>query len=440
MHPAARSQSVADIFDALFTEWSDGARIPADLAFQRYVRDRRFIGSTDRRALAALYYSIWRRFGVLSWGLEQADQPLSARNLVLAALKLDGTLEAQQAAFGQLPHTPEALDAEDEAWLATFDISAAPPAACANLPEAVHELIAARFGAETEAEMAALCEEAPLVLRANTLMTTQESLLSELRALGLEVGPTRFSPDGVRVQGRVATGNLAALTEGRAEIQDESSQLACRALAVRPGMRVIDLCAGAGGKTLALAALMQNPGEILAVDVNARKLQELERRAARAGARIIRTHLLDGPEGALPAGWEQVDAVLVDAPCSGLGTLRRNPDAAWRLSSDELESWIVTQAGLLRRAIACVKPGGRVVYATCSLLKEENEAQIIQVLNEKLTLSVVLAENMWDKAAPLREDPSVITTHGTSGPGMLLTPRHHETDGFYFAALHHQEG
>ncbi len=441
MHPAARLSAIIEMIDSLLPEWARGRQIPADLTFQRYTKARRFIGAKDRRALADDYYCLWRGFGLAQWAAQAAGQTPDGRALLLAHLARLDRLETESGAYGQVPHAPEPLSDTERQWLAAIDWPAAPPAARANMPAWLHAKFVERFGAETEAELAAFNQPAPFTLRTNTLQTDQASLLAELHSLGHDAMPARFSPHAIHLAGRVAAGNLAALVEGRAEIQDESSQLAVLAAAARPGMRVIDWCAGGGGKSLALAAVMQNEGRILALDINARRLSELPPRAERAGATIIEPHLLAGPDAPLPRGWQQADIVLIDAPCTGLGTLRRNPDAAWRTTPAQLQELQQLQSALLQRAISALKPGGRLLYATCSVLEEENQALINPLLDGNFTLSVVPAEKLWDKASPLREDPlRAQDSHGRNGPGMTLTPLRHGTDGFTFAALHKKEG
>lgn len=441
MHPTARLSAIVELFDAVFHEWQEGRQMPADAAFQRYTKARRFIGAKDRRALAEGYYSLWRRFGLLRWAVLAADHELTGRSLQLAGLAQDGRLGEESALFGQVPHALEALTEPERRWLGAIDWHTAPAAARANLPEWLYEKLVAQFGDAAEAELAALAQPAPFTVRANTLNAAQPGLVAELNSLGYDARPTRWSPDGVTLSARVAAGNLAALAEGRAEIQDESSQIAVRASGVAPGMRVVDLCAGAGGKTLALAALMKNEGRILATDLNLRRLADLAPRAQRASVDIVQSFTLPDPDAPLPKGWGQADVVFVDAPCTGLGTMRRNPDAAWRTTPHQLEQLRLIQAALLQRAIKIVRPGGRLIYATCSLLEEENDAQIIPLLNGNFTLSVVPPEKLWDKASPLREDPlCALPMRDEKGPGVTLTPLRHGTDGFYFAALHKREG
>jgi 16S rRNA (cytosine967-C5)-methyltransferase len=279
--------------------------------------------------------------------------------------------------------------------------------------------------------MAALLTPPALDLRVNTVKTTPKEVLHELTALGLEADPLPRAPNGIRISQRMSLSRLPALKRGEIEIQDEGSQLVAMLVDAHPGERVVDFCAGAGGKTLAIATQMNNKGHIVACDVNEGRLKRCAERMRKAGLHNGETRLLASETDR----WVKrrkggYDRVLVDAPCSGTGTWRRNPDARWRAPEEKgLEALVALQARILASAARLVKPGGRLVYATCSLLTEENEAQV----------AAFLAANPAFRIAPLPEVAPQIT--GSAHPEFLsLTAARHDTDGFFAAVLERVDG
>jgi 16S rRNA (cytosine967-C5)-methyltransferase len=282
-----------------------------------------------------------------------------------------------------------------------------------------------RFGDSFPREMAALLTAPPLDLRVNPLKTTREAVLRALRDLGLEAEACRLAPYGVRVRERPSLASLPMLKTGEVEIQDEGSQLVAMLVDARPGERVVDFCAGAGGKTLAIAAQMANKGHVIACDVLENRLKRAAERFRRAGLHNIQTRPLASERDR----WVKrhkggFDRVLVDAPCSGVGTWRRNPDARWRVLGPGLDNLLPLQAGILASAARLVKPGGRLVYATCSMLPEENEEQV----------AAFLAAHPAFHVTPLREAAAQLTD--SAHPDYLsLTPARHDTDGFFAAVL-----
>jgi 16S rRNA (cytosine967-C5)-methyltransferase len=283
----------------------------------------------------------------------------------------------------------------------------------ASFPAWLTPEIERQFGADAAAEMAALTAAAPTDLRANGLKATREDAAAALAAEGVATTPTPLSPLGLRLATRANLAGLRAFRDGLVEVQDEASQLVALMAGAAPGMAVLDLCAGAGGKTLALAAAMRNRGRLLACDTDARRLARLGPRLARSGAAIVETRALRGGENL--GGF---DRVLVDAPCSGSGTWRRHPDAKWRLTPERLDTYRAAQAALLREGAARVKQGGRLVFATCSLLPSEGRGRIEAFLAEAGgTFRIV------DALPALGPAP------------YLLTPHRHGTDGFFAAVL-----
>jgi 16S rRNA (cytosine967-C5)-methyltransferase len=282
-----------------------------------------------------------------------------------------------------------------------------------------------RFGKAFGAEMAATLTPPPLDLRVNPVKSTRDSVLGDLKGLGLSVEATRLAPYGIRVRERLSLARLPGLKTGAIEIQDEGSQLVALLVDARPGERVVDFCAGAGGKTLAIAAQMNNKGHVVACDVNEARLKRCAERLRGAGIHNAETRVLASETDR----WVKrhkggFDRVLVDAPCSGTGTWRRNPDARWRAPELGLDNLVALQARILASAARLVKPGGRLVYATCSMLSEENEDQV----------AAFLAVHPAFRAVPLHEAAPHLT-NSVHSDHLSLTPARHETDGFFAAVL-----
>jgi 16S rRNA (cytosine967-C5)-methyltransferase len=273
--------------------------------------------------------------------------------------------------------------------------------------------------------MAALSEPAALDMRVNLLKGDREQARAALAAEGWETELTKLSPWGLRIDGRRPITAGPTFQSGLIEIQDEGSQLVAAMVGATPGMRVVDWCAGAGGKTLALAGAMANRGQIVACDVSAPRLEGAVRRLRRAGAHNVERHLVQPGDKWLKRRTGTFDRVLVDAPCTGTGTWRRNPDARLRLQETDLVELLVKQAAILDTAQSLVRKGGRLVYATCSLLEEENEAQVFAFLLRHPAFSIVPLAHAW----PLDQPPP------NSGEFLSLTPAWHGTDGFFAAVL-----
>lgn len=287
-----------------------------------------------------------------------------------------------------------------------------------NIPSALYTLLKAQYGDELDALARSLNTEASVDLRVNTLRATRGEALTALTQEGLEATPTPFAPTGLRLKKRAALQATAVFRDGWIEPQDEGSQLLAQLLYPQPGEKVCDYCAGAGGKTLALGALMQNRGELYACDVSQTRLEKLLPRAQRAGLTIIQAWLLRGDQ---PAA-SHFDAVLVDAPCSATGTWRRNPDLGLRPL--DLAALAQQQSQILEKAASLVKPGGRLVYATCSLLAQENDAVVDAFLNKQ-------------PAFRSADAGAALAAQGIRLPGerLRLLPHQHGTDGFFAAAL-----
>lgn len=389
MTPSARVQAAIEILDLVIAA-ARGNGAAADKIIAEWFRTRRFAGSSDRRAVRELAYGAIRKCGEI---------PHSGRAAMLTCAKDDPALAAL---FDGSPHAPQPIDPAER--------YARPGIA----PAWLDKLLTA--SEVTGDEAAALLGRAPLDLRVNSLKADREAL-----ALPVEAELT-CAYHGLRLPFGTQVEQWEAYKAGQIEVQDTGSQLICEAVAAHPGETVIDLCAGAGGKTLALAAAMENRGKLLACDTDRGRLSRLPQRAARAGVTIAETLLLNpGREAEALAGWHgKADAVLVDAPCSGTGTWRRNPEGRWRLSPRELEKLGILQARLLDIAADLLRPGGRLVYAVCSLLDAEGADQV----------SAFLARQpMFRTAAP---DLPAGTARGS---GVRLSPYQDGTDGFFVAQL-----
>lgn len=355
--------------------------------------------------------------------------------MVAASLLVEGTAPAGVAQlfsggrFAAAPLTATELASLRRIAGHTLDRPDMPEAVLFEIPDWLLPLLQARFGAALPIEMAALAEPAPLDLRVNLLKTTRRAAQAALAAEGTEAAPTPLSPWGLRVVGRRPVTSGAAFRAGLVEIQDEGSQLIGLLADARPGARVADLCAGAAGKSLAMAMAMANTGHILACDVSAARLDSAVRRLRRAGVHNVERHVLGPGDKALKRRAGSFDRVLVEAPCTGVGTWRRNPDARRRIVQADLAELLPKQAAILDRAAELVRIGGKLIYATCSLLPEENEAQVYGFLARHSHFSVVPLARAWP------DGPALV-----GGEFLTLTPARHGTDGFFAAVLQRHAG
>lgn len=308
------------------------------------------------------------------------------------------------------------------------------PRAVANdVPDWLLPHLESTFGKELEREMMALNAPAPIDLRVNVLKADRDRVRRALAAEGVTAEPTRLSPIGLRLKKRVPLSGLAAFKEGLFDVQDEGSQIAALMADARPGMRVVDFCAGAGGKTLALAAGMGNSGKLVACDVAAYRLDRAARRLRRAGVdNVERRTLTNEHDKWIKRHARSFDRVVVDAPCLGTGTWRRNPDAKWRAFPQDLTELVERQQAILRSAARLVRPGGRLIYVTCSLLRKEDEHQTEVFLAAAADFVLLRASEIWQQ------------TIGTPCPvakdHLLLTPARHGTDGFFVALFQRLAG
>jgi 16S rRNA (cytosine967-C5)-methyltransferase len=437
MTPGARLQAAIELLAAIH----DGSS-PADRAAAAYFRGRRYIGGKDRREVIDRAYAVLRHRARLEWWLMRAsgEGAITDRGRMIAALAiLDGwTPDRIAGAFDGGQYRPPPLDRrEHEAAhkLAgkSIDHPEQPTWVRLEYPQWLEHQLRNLLGSRFETEMAALGVEAPLDLRVNTLKATRAQAIAALAESNIAATPTPLSPIGLRVRGRPALATLPCFRDGLIEVQDEGSQLAALLVDARPGMRVVDFCAGAGGKTLAMAAAMRNKGHIVACDVLQGRVDRAATRLSRAGVHNVeRRGLSTERDPWVKRHARSFDRVLVDAPCSGVGTWRRNPDAKWRFAVDDLKAVIDVQRGILDSAARLVKPGGRLIYATCSLLPSENAAQVTSFAKDHPEFSLRPVAEAWaDTIGRMPEGAGCPTADRL----LQLTPAAHETDGFFVAVL-----
>ena len=433
MTPGAQVAAAIDILAAV-----DTGEHPADEVAADYFRHRRYIGAKDRARIAGHVYTVLRHRAALDWWSVKHAVDIGSRTRVLAALVL---------AEGWRPETvavccdgerfrPAPLNEAEKRLVSnlarhTLHHPGMSRAVANDLPEWLEPYLDRVFGKELEREAAALNTPAPTDLRVNLLKADRATARRALAGEGVDVEPTLWSPVGLRLAERVPLGGLAAFKNGLVEVQDEGSQITALLVDARRGMRVADFCAGAGGKTLALAAQMANRGKLVACDVSAHRLDQAPGRLRRAGVGNVERRVLTSERDKWvkrhAAGF---DRVLVDAPCLGIGAWRRNPGDKWRVTEADLANLIGRQQDILRSAARLVRQGGRLVYATCSLLREENEAQAEAFLVASPEFSVIPAGQVWKE------------TIGGAMPGgdryLRLTPARHGTDGFFVAIFERQ--
>ncbi len=426
MKAGARIAAAIEVLEAVINRYQ-----PVAIALTDWGKVHRFAGSGDRNAIGGLVYDALRRRASTAWRMGEDTPRALAIGVAASALGLSSE-EVASACDGS-EHSPPPLSDTERAGL-TRPLEEAPGHVQADIPEWLWPSFSAQFGANAVAEGQAMARRAPADLRVNTLKATRERVLKALAGFGAEASP--LSPIGVRVPppvGSQRTPNLqaeAAFQAGWFEIQDEGSQLAALLAGAGPRKQVLDLCAGAGGKTLALAALMQNTGQIYAYDADRHQLKPIFERLKRAGARNVQV-MRAGDDLAVDALGSRFDVVLADAPCTGTGTWRRRPDAKWRLKPDALKARMAEQQSVLTRAAGLVKPGGRLLYVTCSILPEENSGQIAWFLGNNPEFEPVATAEIW--RATLPSEPPLSADQRTDS--LLLTPHSHGTDGFFVAAL-----
>ena len=423
MHPKALLDACAELVRLTLT-----LEHPADAVVSRFFRDNRNLGPRERATLAETVYTVLRKKLLFDHLAPSGSGPRERRYAILGF-------------YGPRDFLSSALSEQEKAWLANCD--AVRPADLMerhrhNLPEWLVEPLKAQLGDGFWPLVDSLSQSAPLDLRVNVLKEKRADVQKELAREAIKSVATPYSPWGLRIDGKPALTKLDVFARGAVEVQDEGSQLLALLLDAKRGEMVVDFCAGAGGKTLAIGATMRSTGRLYAFDVSGHRLDALKPRLARSGLSNVHpaaiAHERDDRVKRL-AG--KMDRVLVDAPCSGLGTLRRNPDLKWRQSPKAVEELVVKQTAILASAARLLKSGGRLVYATCSILPQENEeiARAFSAANPDfvpLNMRELLEQLKVEQAASLCSGPAQEGEQG--GEFLRLWPHLHATDGFFAAA------
>lgn len=429
MIPAARLSAAIEILTAI-----DAQRVPAAQALKDWGATHRFAGSGDRAAISGLVWDALRRRASSAW-IADDDSP---RGRLLGMLRLERGLDADAIATlcDGSRFAPTPLSDRERGALISRNLDNVPPNLAGDYPEWLDPYFESVFGGDRVTEAAAMASRAPLDLRVNSLKSTRDKALAGLKHLGAT--PTRWSPLGLRIMLAADARNIGVHAEpeflkGAVEVQDEGSQIAALLSGARPGAQVIDLCAGAGGKTLALAAMMQGKGRLIATDRDKRQLAPIVERLSRAGVHNVEVRTPRGADDPLADISASADLVLIDAPCTGTGTWRRNPDAKWRMRPGALEQRRKDQIAVLDRGATFVKPGGQIAYITCSVLREENDDQVAAFRTRHPEFVVVPPADtikvLGDRAAAFAKATRV------SPLGVLMTPCRTGTDGFYVSLL-----
>jgi 16S rRNA (cytosine967-C5)-methyltransferase len=429
MTPSARLSAAIEVLADINTRPR-----PAGDVLREWGLSHRFAGSSDRAAIGGLVYDCLRRKASSTFLMGET----TPRANMLGTLKLERGLD-----FGRIAQlcdgsrfAPEPLTDAEQSALNRDSLEDAPANVLGDYPEWLDSHLLKVFGVERAVEGAALAHRAPIDLRVNSLKSDRDAAVVALAHLKPTLTP--WSPMGVRIALAADAKNPPihaepAFLKGLIETQDEGSQLATLLAGAKPGDQVVDLCAGGGGKTLALSALMKNRGQIYATDTDLRRLAPIHERLERAGARNVQVRSPRGETNPLADVSGHIDLVLIDAPCTGTGTWRRNPDAKWRIRPGAVVQRTKTQAELLDRAAALIKRAGRVAYITCSVLAQENGEQVQAFLQRHEDFAAVpaaeMANALGDRAAPF------LRTVLISEQGLLMTPRRTETDGFFVSTL-----
>jgi 16S rRNA (cytosine967-C5)-methyltransferase len=414
MHPNALLELTTELLHRVLR-----LQHPADGVVSDFFREHRALGSRERHTLAETTYAVLRQRALFQHLAQSGKGEMERRLALLGWQGNDGFLRA-------------ALSDAEQAWLAqvrTVDRTALPERLRHNLPEWLAERLQPALGDEFWPFVDSMSAGAPLDLRVNTFKAKRDDVRAALAAAGIESVPTPYSPLGLRVAGKPALNKLDVYTRGEVEVQDEGSQLLALLVDAKRGEMVVDFCAGAGGKTLALGAAMRNTGRLYAFDTSGHRLAALKPRLARSGlSNVYPVQIAHERDDRIKRLAGKIDRVLVDAPCSGLGTLRRNPDLKWRQSPAAIEELTAKQGAILASAARLLKPGGRLVYATCSLLPEENEA-----------IALAFGTAQPDAWRPVAAEEVLARAHVAQaaelvhGPNLRLWPHRHQTDGFFAA-------
>lgn len=428
MKLGGRLQAAIDVLTDI-----ENQHTPATDALRDWGKAHRFAGSKDRSFIGNIVHDALRQKSSLGWRMgEETPRAVALGTIVY---NWGVSVDDLKAAFADDVHAPKPLTPGEEAALSSGgqDLTLAPDWVRADIPEWIWPAFEANFDEHAVAEGQAMATRPPLDLRVNTIKSTQKAALKTLSEFNLVAAP--IAPNALRFNAPEAEGRLpniqpeAIFQTGGIEIQDEGSQIAALLVNAKEGESILDFCAGGGGKSLALAASMNNTGKIYAYDVDKRRLAPIYQRMLRAGATNI--EVVEPPEGNLRRLMGKMDKVLIDAPCTGAGTWRRRPDAKWRLSEDTLQMRNNQQRKVLESASEFVRDGGLLVYVTCSLLAEENEAQVYAFLEEHPEFQILSAGEVWEDAFGT-DGPKPWSADGCS---VTLTPASTDTDGFFFSVM-----
>lgn len=404
---------------------------PTDKYLDGYFKNNRYAGSKDKRAIRGIVYDIYRNLRQYEYVIGSAEP----RGLVMAFLLGQGgdaTAIAEKFS-GEKYAAANLSDDETKAIADAKNLDDAPKAVLHNLADWQYDKFNSQFGDKTESELEALNQTATLDVRVNVAQTSLEDAKKALSKQGLESSAMQWSPIGLRLEPTTQLTQSPSYRYGAVEIQDEAAQVASLLAGAKPKMAVVDYCAGGGGKTLALAAQMENKGQVYALDIDFARLKAIKPRIDRAKLHNIQTHKL-GNEKTNQLMYElagNIDITFVDAPCSGTGTWRRAPDARFNLTEDGLNQLVQRQAQILESAAKLVKKGGKLVYATCSLFTEENEAQVTEFLKNNAEFELLNYADEWETYIKTEAPTSASNLEGT----LLLTPNQHQTDGFFVALM-----
>lgn len=425
MRHAAQLQATIELLDEI-----EETKFPADRVMSNYFKNNRYIGSKDKAAISENLYTILRNKLRFEYILQSKELGIHSRVLVALLHKMDdGDL---YSTFDGEKYSPRRLKSGQLERFAELDlnvIDSAPLNVQLNVPEWIAPKLEAALAERYEQEMHATNQRATTDVRVNTLKATVPAVDQAFADLGYKAHKTDLSPWCIRFESRVALFGMREFKQGWFEVQDEGSQLLALLTEVKAGQTVVDFCAGAGGKTLALAAMMENKGSIYANDVHSRRLEQMTKRAKRAGVHNVRSHVLSSENDKwVKKHAKKADTVLIDAPCTGTGTWRRSPDSRWNLTQESLDNLVALQQSILTSAQRLVKPGGRLMYATCSLLREENELQVEAFLAAHQDFEV----EAFELPKSLADNPSKFQT---TGHEIRTFPAMSGTDGFYVANL-----
>ena len=433
MKQAARIQTAIEILERIAN-----STIPMDNTLRDFMQYKRYIGSKDRREIVELVYDVVRSSARLGWWLQRMNAQDTPRLRVIAYLGLSDypvqdLSQKLPSLFNGEKHCPDDLNAVEQKILSdamahSLTHDDMPSEVKVECPDWATATLKKLYGDAFETQLAAMLLPAQLDLRVNTIKGSRERAQEWLAADNVETEPTPYSPWGLRTKGKPFMSATKAFHKGMVEIQDEGSQLIAYICGAKPGMRVLDYCAGSGGKTLGIAAAMEGKGMIVAMDNNTKRLEKGRRRYKKADIHNVEVRSLEEEKHRkwLRRQKEAMDIVLVDVPCSSSGTWRRNPDLRWNWYGPTLDEIKSMQSDILERVADKVKVGGRLIYATCSLLPEENEEQVESFLKNHPEYKILPVVDVWpDDGAPCPVE----------GEYLRLTPRDHQTDGFFTAVL-----